>query len=105
MVLCGLGFALAGLALPIGAAGPISMALAATAMVVTIVQLLRLRKPRPHAPRLNKQHNIVNDDDLRAAECAGSVTPHKSPTLLSQVVPGRESSSTFGCRWLVIHHF
>ena len=52
-VLCGLGFAMAGLALPIDAAGPVSMALVATAMIVTIVQLLRLRKPRPHAPRLN----------------------------------------------------
>ena len=52
-VLCGLGLAMAGLVLPIDAAGPISMALVATAMIVTIVQLLRLRKPRPHAPRLN----------------------------------------------------
>ena len=52
-VLCGLGYAMAWLALPIDAAGPISMALVATAMIVTIVQLLRLRKPRPHAPRLN----------------------------------------------------
>jgi hypothetical protein len=51
--LCGLGFAMAWLALPIDAATPISMALVAAAMVVTIVQLLRLRKPRPHAPRLN----------------------------------------------------
>ena len=52
-VLCGLGYAMAWLALPIDAAGPISIALVATAMIVTIVQLLRLRKPRPHAPRLN----------------------------------------------------
>ena len=52
-VLCGLGFVIAGLALPIDAQTPISMALVATAMIVTIVQLLRLRKPRPHAPRLN----------------------------------------------------
>ena len=52
-VLCGLGYAMAWLALPIDAAGPISMALVATAMIVTIVQLLRLRKPPPHAPRLN----------------------------------------------------
>ena len=52
-VLCGLGFAMAGLALPIDAAEPISMALVVTAMIVTIVQLLRLRKPRPHAPHLN----------------------------------------------------
>jgi len=52
-VLCGLGFAMAGLALPIDAAEPISMALVATAMIVTVVQLLRLRRPRPHAPHLN----------------------------------------------------
>ena len=52
-VLCGLGYAMAWLALPIDAAGPTSMALVATAMIVTIVQLVRLRKPRPHAPRLN----------------------------------------------------
>ena len=52
-VLCGLGFAMAGLALPIDAQTPISLALVATAMIVTIVQLLRLRKPQPHAPRLN----------------------------------------------------
>jgi hypothetical protein len=52
-VLCGLGFAMAGLVLPLDAAGPISMALVATALIVTIVQLLRLRNPRPHAPRLN----------------------------------------------------
>ena len=52
-VLCGLGIAMAGLALPIDAQTPISMALVATAMIVTIVQLLRLRKPQPHAPRLS----------------------------------------------------
>jgi hypothetical protein len=52
-VLCGLGYAMAWLVLPIDAAGPVSMALVAIAMIVTIVQLLRLRKPRPHAPRLN----------------------------------------------------
>ena len=52
-VLCGLGMAMAGLALPIDAQTPISMALVTTAMIVTIVQLLRLRKPQPHAPRLN----------------------------------------------------
>ena len=51
--LCGLGFATAWLALPIDAAEPVSTALVVAAMVVTIVQLLRLRKPRPHAPRLN----------------------------------------------------
>ena len=52
-VLCGLGMAMAGLALPIDAQTPISLALVATAMIVTIVQLLRLRKPQPHTPRLN----------------------------------------------------
>ena len=52
-VLCGLGLATAGLALPIDAQTPISLALVATAMIVTIVQLLRLRKPQPCAPRLN----------------------------------------------------
>ena len=52
-VLCGLGFATAWLALPIDAAEPVSLALMAAAMIVTIVQLLRLRKPRPHAPGLN----------------------------------------------------
>jgi hypothetical protein len=51
--LCGLGFTMAWLALPIDAATRISVALVATAMTVTIVQLLRLRKPGPHAPRLN----------------------------------------------------
>ena len=52
-VLCGLGFATAWLALPIDAAEPVSTALVVTAMIVTIVQLLRLRKPRQHAPGLN----------------------------------------------------
>lgn len=42
--LCGLGFALAGLALPIDVAGPVSTTLVAAAMIVTIVQLLRLRQ-------------------------------------------------------------
>ena len=51
--LCGLGFATAWLALPIDAAEPVSTALVVAAMVVTIVQLLRLRKPRHHAPGLN----------------------------------------------------
>ena len=52
-VLCGLGFATAWLVLPIDAAGPVSMALCVAAMIVTIVQLLRFRKPRQHAPGLN----------------------------------------------------
>jgi hypothetical protein len=51
--LCGLGFAMTWLALPIDAATPISMSLVAISTIVTIVQLLRLRQPRPHAPRLN----------------------------------------------------
>jgi hypothetical protein len=51
--LCGLGFATAWLALPIDAAEPVSTALVVAAMIVTIVQLLRLRKPRQHAPGLN----------------------------------------------------
>ena len=52
-VLCGLGFVTAWLALPIDAAEPVSTALVVAAMIVTIVQLLRLRKPRPYAPRVN----------------------------------------------------
>jgi len=51
--LCGLGFATAWLALPIDAAEPVSTALVVAAMAVTIVQLVRLRKPRQHAPGLN----------------------------------------------------
>jgi hypothetical protein len=49
-VLCGLGFATAWLVLPVNAAEPVSTALTVAAMIVTIVQLLRLRKPRQHAP-------------------------------------------------------
>jgi hypothetical protein len=45
-VLCGLGFTSAWLALPIDAAEPVSTALVATAMIVTIVRLLRLRRPQ-----------------------------------------------------------
>ena len=48
-VLCGLGFAMAWLALPIDAAESVSTALVATAMIVTIVRLLRLRRPQQHA--------------------------------------------------------
>ena len=51
--LCGLGFATAWLALPIDAAELVSTTLVAAAMVVTIVQLLRLRKPGHRAPGLN----------------------------------------------------
>jgi hypothetical protein len=52
-VLCGLGFATAWLALPVDAAAPVSTALVVASMIVTIVQLLRLCRPRPHAPGLN----------------------------------------------------
>ena len=45
-VLCGLGFATAWLALPVDAAEPVSTALVVAAMIVTIVQLLRLRASR-----------------------------------------------------------
>ena len=51
--LCGLGFATAWLALPIDAAESVSTALVLAAMAVTIVQLVRLRKLRQHAPGLN----------------------------------------------------
>ena len=47
-VLCGLGFATVWLALPSSAAGPVSMALVVAAMIVTFVQLLRLRNVRLH---------------------------------------------------------
>jgi hypothetical protein len=49
--LCGLGFAMAGVVLPIDMAGPVSMVLVATAIIVTIVEVLRLREPRPQAHR------------------------------------------------------
>jgi hypothetical protein len=52
-VLCGLGFATAWLALPIDAAESVSTALVVAAMIVSIVQLLRLRKPRQHTPGVN----------------------------------------------------
>jgi hypothetical protein len=48
-VVCGLGYVIAWLALPIGVAEPVSMAFVLAAMIVTIVQRLRLRKPRQHA--------------------------------------------------------
>ena len=47
--LCGLGFTTAWLALPIDTAESLSTALVVAAMVMTIVQLLRLRRPRHHA--------------------------------------------------------
>jgi len=52
-VLCGLGFAMAWLVLPIAEARRVSVALVAAATIVTIVQLLRIRKVRVHAPRLH----------------------------------------------------
>jgi hypothetical protein len=48
-VLCGLGFTIAWLALPIEAAEPVSTTLMATAMIVTIARLLRLRRSQRHA--------------------------------------------------------
>jgi hypothetical protein len=51
--LCGLGFVTAWMALPIDTAESVSTALVLAAMIVTIVQLVRLRKPRQHAPGLN----------------------------------------------------
>jgi hypothetical protein len=39
--------------LPIDAAGPVSVALVAAAFIVTMVQLIRLRKPRQDAPGLS----------------------------------------------------
>lgn len=45
-VLGGLGFAAAWLVLPLDAALPVSVALMAAALIFTIVQVLRLRKPR-----------------------------------------------------------
>jgi hypothetical protein len=49
-VLGGLGWATAWLALPIDAAGPVSMAAVVAAMIVTIGQLLRLRRSRQNPP-------------------------------------------------------
>ena len=46
-MLGGLGFAIAWLVLPIDLALPVSMAVVASALVLSIVQLLRLRKPIP----------------------------------------------------------
>jgi hypothetical protein len=51
--LCGLGVATAWLALPISAAGPVSISLTAAAIIITLVQLLRLRHVRVHAPGLH----------------------------------------------------
>lgn len=52
-VVFGLGFAIAWLVLPIDAAGPVSVALVAAAFIVTMVQVIRLRKPRQDAPGLS----------------------------------------------------
>lgn len=48
--LYGVGFAAAWLVFPADAAGPVSMALTAAAMIVTVVQILRVRKWRQHTP-------------------------------------------------------
>jgi hypothetical protein len=50
-VLCGLGFAIAWLVLPLATAEAVSMSLVVTAIIVTMVELLRLRRPRPHPGR------------------------------------------------------
>jgi hypothetical protein len=57
-VLCGLGFMTAWLALPTDAAGPVSTAIVVAALIVTGVDIfrirkVRIRKPTPHAPGLN----------------------------------------------------
>jgi hypothetical protein len=51
-VLCGLGSAIAWLALSIDSAETATSVLVVAAMVVTIVQMLRLRRPRHAAPKL-----------------------------------------------------
>jgi hypothetical protein len=51
--LAGVGFSMAWLALPLDAAQPVSMTMIVAAMIVTIVQIVRLRKPRQHAAGLN----------------------------------------------------
>jgi hypothetical protein len=51
--LCGLGFATAWLVLPIDGAEAVSMTLVVAAIILTVVQVLRLRKPRQRAPGLN----------------------------------------------------
>jgi hypothetical protein len=53
-VLCGLGFMMAWLTLPIEGARPVSMAMVVAAILITVLQFLRLvRKTRQHAPGLN----------------------------------------------------
>ena len=52
MIMVGAYLAVTGNAMP-RMLPPISLVLVGTAMIVSIVQLLRLRKPQPHAPRLN----------------------------------------------------
>jgi hypothetical protein len=52
-VLCGLGFAVTWLVLPIAEARRVSVALVAGATIVTIVQLLRIRKVRVHTSGLH----------------------------------------------------
>ena len=52
-VLCGLGSAIGWLALPVDSAEIATTVLIVAAMVVTIVQVLRLRRPRHPAPGLS----------------------------------------------------
>jgi hypothetical protein len=52
-VLCGLGYALSWLVLPIDLAAPASTATVVIAMIVSLVLLVRLRKRRQQAPGLN----------------------------------------------------
>lgn len=47
--LCGLGVAAGGLVLPAAAAGPVALALVALAILVLVVQLLRVGRPRQQA--------------------------------------------------------
>jgi hypothetical protein len=51
--LCGIGLVIAWLVLPIHVAGLMSVALVGTAVVLTVVRLQYLRKPRPQMPRMN----------------------------------------------------
>jgi hypothetical protein len=51
--LCGVGFAAAWLALPIDSAETVSTAFVAAAVIITIVQVVRLRKSQQRAPGLN----------------------------------------------------
>jgi hypothetical protein len=56
------------------------MALGATAMIVTIVQLLRLREPPPHALHLSWDHRAVVETDSGEAAVADPRRPPKAWT-------------------------